>query len=108
MSINLTKNGICYDLNKSPYKVKYNNITFYFSSVFYKQKFIDLIAENREKINNSISNRFVINVELNILADLVLYEKVEKRGYLIESDGEKIWDKNIYQLNGIKMSTKNN
>ena len=80
-----TRDGICYDLNKSIYKSTQNGVTFVFSSKLYKEKFESKLKEHRESINKSLSNRFRISIDVSTLADVVLYMKIEKRGFLIEA-----------------------
>lgn len=103
----LTKNGICYDLEHSPYVVQTRDIDFFFSSMFYKQKFLEEYLENRNKISTSISNRFSLNVTFTNLADLVLYEKIEKRGFYIKFRGEIYICKNSLKLHGDNLRDKN-
>lgn len=105
-----TKKGVCKQLNNSPYFVtnfyggkNADYITFYFSSVFYRDKFLSEYRENRSTINLSLSNRFKIGLVFNILADIVLYYKIEKRGFLISYKGRLIKCKNDIILNGEKM-----
>jgi hypothetical protein len=59
----LTRNNIAYDLNISPHEeeVVYSDgttIKYVFSSQLYVEKFASKYMENREKINQSLSNRF--------------------------------------------------
>ena len=90
----LTRGGIAYNLEVSPYKyeVEYPDemITFIFSSEVYRRKFIEKYDKNRDVINNSLSNRFGFSVKTNKLADLKLYTSIEKRGFLIYKGKVKI------------------
>ena len=90
----LTRSKIAYDLNISPHKtsVVYDDsvIEYVFSSNLYKESFLNKITEHREKIGTSLSNRFGFNIKCDKLADLKLYDTIEKRGFLINVDGEKI------------------
>lgn len=102
----LTRNGIAYDLTKSPYVLPFHyghdDIVYVFSSELYKEKFFEKYTENRENISNSLSNRFGLHVENDILCDLVMYSKIEKRGFLIIHNGV-----NIECLNDITLDGKN-
>lgn len=105
MKEKLTKCGIAYDFNISPYKVtieypENDEMTYTFSSNFYKEKFMDTLEENRKRINDSLTKRFGINIEMNILADVKLYSTIEKRGFLIENQKEKFECLNIIKLDG--------
>lgn len=106
MQKKITRNNIVLDLNISPYyeKINYyrggkfkitdieesNNITFVFSSELYLKKFIEKLHVNRTKINESLSTRFGINIKCDVIADLRLYKSIEKRGFLILANGEKV------------------
>ena len=95
-----TRDGICYDLNKSIYKSTQNGVTFVFSSKLYKEKFESKLKEHRENINKSLSNRFRISIDVSTLADVVLYMKIEKRGFLIEAKDEKLQCRSHLQFVG--------
>ena len=100
----LTRSKIAYDLNISPHKtvVVYDDsvIEYVFSSNLYKESFLNKITEHREKIGNSLSNRFGFQIKCDKLADLKLYTTIEKRGFLINVDGEKIECLNNITLDG--------
>lgn len=81
----ITKNGICYNLQKSPYKTECENVTFVFSSELHKTKFEKQRKAHRKKINESLTKRFGISVDVSLLADVVLYKRIETRGFLLES-----------------------
>lgn len=101
----LTRNGITYNLKLSPYEhiIKYSNgetIKYKFSSVLYREKFITRLNENRETINNSLSKRFGIELNNNVLCDLKLYSCIEKRGFLVETKEGNYECLNIIKLDG--------
>lgn len=84
MLTKLTKKGVCYKIEDSPYKYNNGSITFYFSSNFYLTKFMDEMQENRDNISFSLSNRFNIHIMMENFADCILYAKIEKRGFYLE------------------------
>lgn len=91
-----TRNGVYYDLNKSIYKHTCNGLTFIFSSRLHLNKFIDRQKEHRKAINASLSNRFNIMVDFPLLADIVLYRKIETRGFLvIDKEGNKLCQRHL-------------
>lgn len=102
----MTKNGVCYQIEKSPYKFTIDEVTFYFSSLSHKTKFCDRFLKNRVDINTSISKRFEVNFISNILCDVVLYKKIETRGFLIEKEGLKICQNLILSNGEIKIMWK--
>lgn len=79
----ITKNGICYDLSRSPYVCSVANWTYYFSSPSHMNKFKSNISSNRDWLNDSMSRRFKFTMSLDLLADLSLYRKTETRGFLV-------------------------
>ena len=87
----LTRNGISYNLEQSPYKVvkTYSNteIVYKFSSQLYVNKFTTRIDNNRKKVNDFISKKYKIDFSNDILSDLNLYSETEKRGFFIYIDG---------------------
>lgn len=90
----LTRDNIAYDFNISPHKhtVEYEDesITFIFSSDLYRRNFISRMIENRENINASLSKRFGFTIINNKIADLRLYQNIEKRGFLLYKGPVKI------------------
>lgn len=106
----LTRSKIAYDLTISPHKVivAYESfkLVYVFSSGLYKRNFKDKLQSNREKINHSISNRFGFSIKNDILSDLKLYTTIEKRGFLIYKDKEKIECLNNIVLDGNNLIMK--
>lgn len=80
------------DINESTYNFSYDDMTFYFSSKFYKEKFeneyINYLKEETDKLR--------IKFKCNIVADemilLLLYKKIEKRGFRVEVKNERLTD----------------
>lgn len=103
----MTRNGIVYRLELSPYIATIENITYYFSSINHLEKFMEKLYENRELISCSLSKRFGVNVNVNILSDIVLYSKVETRGFFIKYKGVFYSCKKDIILSGATMMKKN-
>lgn len=103
----LTRRGVCYDLEKSPYQIElwYGDklIIFSFSSANNKERFKTKLLDHRKKLEKSLTNRFKIIITFDILADLILYKNVEKRGFYLCYDGEvfKQWPATL-KLDGVK------
>lgn len=92
----ISRNGVVYDLTLSSYKHKEGDLTFVFSSKLHLDKFKKKLKENRDIINYSLSKRFNITVDVSQLADVVLYRKIETRGFLIVTgNGEELCQNNI-------------
>lgn len=106
----LTRGRIAHDLKQSPFEhlVSYANfyITYKFSSNLYRTKFIERLKENRKTINDSLSNRFGIEIEEDVLCDLKLYKDIEKRGFLIFYKGQYIECLDDAKITGSKISVK--
>ena len=83
------------DINESTYSFKYDDIEFYFSSNFYREKFIKQYSDflNQETIKLRLKYRCFINCDLMIL--LLLYKKIEKRGFRVIYKN-KILEENYY------------
>lgn len=82
----ISRNGVCYDLARSSYKTTVNGLTFVFSSKLHLDKFKNKLKENRDIVNYSLTRRFNLCVDVSQLADIVLYKKIETRGFLIVSN----------------------
>ena len=109
--VKLSRGRICYNLEVTPFFItkKYEDrkVTFNFSSEFYKNKFENQIEQHRTKINESLSKRFGLVVINPILADIVLYSKVESRGFYLLIDDEEYKCLNSIKLTGVNQIQKN-
>ena len=103
----VTRNGIAYKLELSPYKVTVESVTYMFSSINHLDKFMEKLNENRDTISYSLSKRFGVSVNLTILSDIVLYSKVETRGFLISHKGVPYSCKKDIILSGVILTKKN-
>lgn len=101
---NLTRYGVAHNLPDSPYRynVEYGNtsITFVFSSKLYMRNFVKSLLLNRRNINLSLSKRFGFRIENNVLCDIKLYSRIEKRGFLIYQNGERFECQKSITLDG--------
>ena len=82
----LSRNGICYDFSVSPYRCTVDNIVYVFSSQLHLDKFRDKLEDHRRTVYVSLTKRFGVGVDVSTLADIVLYNKIERRGFLIETE----------------------
>lgn len=98
----ISRNGICYDFTISEYRHTVDGLTFVFSSRLHLEKFKKKLKQNREIINYSLSKRFNMGINVSQLADIVLYKKIETRGFLIvTNEGIELWQKdNIKYVGG--------
>jgi hypothetical protein len=83
-----TRGGVVYDLKLSPYIHEDKNMQFYFSSKLHMKRFLEKRNEERNILKYSLKRRFKCEIECDILSDLILYKKIETRGFLIYVFGE--------------------
>lgn len=107
----LSRYGVTYDLETSPFECEifYSEISylkFKFSSQLYLNKFKEKIEENRNNINDSLSNRFGFTIKNDVLADIKLYSRIEKRGFFIKGKEEYKCLNNII-LDGMNLTQPN-
>lgn len=103
-----TRNGIFYNLEHSDYRVYVpdTKTTFIFSSKLYLTKFEEQFNINREEQKIKFRSRYKLNIETNLLFDLMLYIKIEKRGFLIINEGgQELCQENLI-LNGEQATRK--
>ena len=83
-------NHVYQDITKSDIVFEVDDIKFYFSSLFnrerFKKRFEDFVNEEENKI--MIKYKLPINIKKYLL--LSLYHKIEIRGFLIEVSGKLI------------------
>ena len=105
--MSLTRANVAYNLHISPHfvEVEYGEqkVTYHFSSELYTHKFREKLTSNREEIATSLAKRFGITINSDLISDLRLYKTIEKRGYLISVDGDKIECQENITLDGLKM-----
>lgn len=107
----LSRRGVTYDFESSPYVYELfyenNKIEFVFSSKLHYNKFNEKYLTYRDKIAISLSKRFNLNISMSILSDILLYRKIENRGFLIKYNDEVIKWLNIIELDGQMKILKN-
>lgn len=98
----MTRNGIEYDLPKSPYQVEKGNYIFYFSSELYKSKFTDAdIAEYSIALQLTLEKKLDAPfAHINGLATILYYKKIEKRGFYIKE--KRPFSGKEYEYNSIE------
>ena len=84
-----TRNGIELNLNESKYNFKFLGLVFYFSSVFYMEKFKKEVLTYLHVESIRLKNRYNINLLLNRCLAISLYKKIEKRGFRIVDEHTK-------------------
>ena len=79
----LNANGICYDLENSPYTFTRLGFVFHFSSPLHLKKFKDNYSAKEQWAVDSLSRRFRCGFDARLLADFQLYSKIETRGFYV-------------------------
>jgi hypothetical protein len=97
-----TKYGIFHNLMESKYVVSNSEITFYFSSRVYMEKFVERYRENRLKT----AKRMQVLFNTDTIADIELYTEIEKRGFFARLKRAKISKEELYKYALRKMMEK--
>lgn len=72
------------DLNESTYIFEYEKLKFYFSSQFYMEKFIRNYEIFLKSETNKLKVKYRCDVSFDYLILLLLYKKIEKRGFKVK------------------------
>lgn len=86
----LTINGIWTDIYESTYSYKVDNITFYFSSTVYRDKFAARYETFWLEEQKKLELKYGCNIKCKSLMLIRLYTLIEKRGFRIEINGKTI------------------
>lgn len=83
---------------ESEYTVSDNEIVFFFSSEFYRTKFLSSYQDHREKVHAKME-KLLDGVPFNVslLADVNLYETIETRGCYAKRKGREVTCQELYQ-----------
>ena len=81
--------GVYYDLKQSKYVFTVGGIKFYFSSVLYRDKFMDRYLDECERFHEAINKIYKdkFDIRASTLALVRLYTLIEKRGFYIKVNG---------------------
>jgi hypothetical protein len=83
-----TIRGVFHNLKESEYVVSNKEITFFFSSETYLNKFLETYQDERKKLQERTKKELThVNFNMNTLADITLYKTIEKRGFLARLKG---------------------
>lgn len=85
--MSVTRRGVYTVLSESPYKLKLHRFTFYFSSLYRLNLFKKKYLYNRELLLSDIKYNYGCTLEdTELLADITLYNKINIKGFLIETE----------------------
>ena len=74
---------VAYDLENSPYDYSWGGFIFYFSTQAHRDKFANNINKKIDWLNDSLSRRFHIVVNVPEFAVFQLYQQIEGRGFYV-------------------------
>lgn len=86
----ITKRGVYHNLKESKYVVSNEDITFFFSSEYTLNKFMDRYKMGREIFNKQLSKISDVPLNYDMIADIETYKLVEKRGFYVWLKGISI------------------
>lgn len=76
--------GVYYNtLDSEDYYFVYEDLKFYFSSMYNLNRFKERLSKYIYEENQKIINRYKIKIDLTLYLILSLYKSIEKRGYKI-------------------------
>lgn len=76
--------GVYYStLDSEEYYFIYEDLKFYFSSLYNLNRFKEKLSSYLYEENSKINNRYKVKIDLTIYLMLSLYQRIEKRGYKI-------------------------
>lgn len=78
-----TSRGIYLNIEESTYFLNFEGVTFYFSSMFYKEKFKRELKKYIDIESIRLYNRLNLKNEMSIFLAISLYKKIEKRGFRV-------------------------
>lgn len=74
---------IYHDIDESNYFFTFDKLTFYFSSMFYKEKFLKTHKEFLKEESIKLKTRYKCTVDFDYMILLLLYKNIEKRGFRV-------------------------
>lgn len=74
---------VIHDIKESDYYYKLNEYTFYFSSMFNRDRFITRFSKFVKEENNKLKVKYHVNIDLTSYLLIVFYKKIEKRGFKV-------------------------
>lgn len=74
---------VIYDIEKSEFSLKVNNLKFYFSSVFNLRRFQSNYKSFVEEETLKLQSKYHVNIDIFNYLLVVFYKKIEKRGFKV-------------------------
>lgn len=102
-----TRHGIFYNLHESSYVAQVGRHKYYFSSQSHLDKFNERYPFFRKEFEDKLKDRYGIRINFNLISQLLLYKKIETRGFLVESGGEYYTCLDHIKLIGVNQIQRN-
>lgn len=96
----MTRNGVEYRLEKSPFVYEMHGVKFYFSSKPHLNKFVNFMPDYVLKMMEKFKERYGFECYFETLFMLMAYSKIETRGFCIEYEGRKFTCREQVALDG--------
>lgn len=94
------------DINESNYTFKYNDLVFYFSSKFYLEKFTREYSTFLKDETMKLKIKFKCNIYCDEIILLLLYKKIEKRGFKVLYKSKELNENYYINFNIDELSIK--
>ena len=94
------------DINESIYTFNYDDLTFYFSSQFYQEKFTREYSQFLKDEIMKLKIKFKCNIYCDEMILLLLYKKIEKRGFKVLYKGKELNENYYIDFNINELSIK--
>ena len=86
------------DLNNSTYSVIYDDLTLYFSSNFYIEKFVKSYIDFIKDETDKLKVKYKCEAYADELFILLLYRKIEKRGFRVLYKNKEIKENYYFNI----------
>ena len=86
------------NIDESTYLFEYNDLKFYFSSMFYLEKFEREYSSFLKSETMKLKVKFKCNINCDAMILLLLYKKIEKRGFRVYYKDLLIKEKYLFNL----------
>ena len=94
------------DINESTYTFKYDDLVFYFSSKFYLEKFTREYSNFIKDETMKFKIKYKCNAYIDDMLLLLLYKKIEKRGFKVLYKGKELNENYYIDFNINELSIK--
>lgn len=99
-----TINGIYNNIFESNYRIEMNGLIFYFSSIFYLEKFKNNVKSFIEEEKLKLYNRYKVILMCDTFLAISYYKKLEKRGfYITDKENNRISSNIVYTFTELKV-----